>query len=84
MKVSSNTVTKIAHLPLKKIRDLERELGIYLGESVIFPIRHREFSERYGVYDEDGIYAGDVRTNRGSFSIDELRKAILALDAWRP
>ncbi|MFH0779716.1 MAG: hypothetical protein V1928_02545 [Parcubacteria group bacterium] len=60
-------------LSLMQIRELERELGVYLCEPYL---GSKTPNEQYGVHDEDEIYVGDIVAENLNFTLDELRVKI--------
>jgi hypothetical protein len=68
-------------VPLKQLRELEKELGIYLDK---FRAERRLAVQQYAVYDEDGVYAGEIESRKRYFlDKHEVVEAILALTVWQ-
>lgn len=63
-------------LALTQLRALERALGVIIDE----PKKTvRSAEQQFGIYDEDGVYAGDIRAADLFFTKEELRIKILDL-----
>lgn len=83
MKVTAQIITQTPQrggLPLKELREVEKELGIYLDKT---RAERRLAVQQYAVYDEDGVYAGEIESKKRYFSdTTEIISAICALDVW--
>lgn len=64
---------KSEQLSLMQIRELERELGVYLCEP---RLGAKTPNEQFGVCDEDEIYVGDIVADSLYFTFHELRDKI--------
>jgi hypothetical protein len=69
-------------LSLKKIRELEKKLGVYITKPQN-PLR--DASDGYDIFDEDEKPAGFVSSKLGEpfRNKEELERAVLLLSAWR-
>ena len=63
-------------LPIKVIRQIEQELGIYLAIPRVRTIQSAIGRAIFGVYDEDEIFVGDIMADGVAFSESELRREI--------
>lgn len=78
--LKTNGATTRYNFSLKKIREWEKQLGVYLdAPRTPLPLA----AEQYAVYDKNGVYAGDIHSRSNCFSsVDEVKGAILTLDVW--
>lgn len=64
-------------LPRKVLREIERELGVYLDKPTD---TMRNGAQQFGVYDEDEVFVGNISAESGKvFAVEELKRKILAL-----
>ena len=75
MKVKNSTVPELS---LRKLRSIERNLGVYLANPRAVT---RSANQQFGVFDEDELHVGDICADARYFTEEELTQKIKGLFA---